>query len=122
MKQEFVFGGLIALALSVGTAAQTAYPTSQDKDKDKDKDMVTVTGCLVPGAGGAVGTSGTTSDGHSVRQRGVHPHQRHEGRRARRRRRRRARAVPLPRRRHQRPTRGSRTPSSAAIRVTCRSG
>ena len=61
MKQEFVFGGLIALALSVGTAAQTAYPTSQDKDKDKDKDTVTVTGCLVPGAGGAVGTSGTTS-------------------------------------------------------------
>jgi len=59
MKQEFVFGGLIALALSVGTAAQTTYPTSQDKDKDKDS--VTVTGCLVPGAGGAVGTSGTTS-------------------------------------------------------------
>ena len=59
MKQEFVFGGLIALALSVGTAAQTAYPASQDKDKDND--TVTVTGCLVPGAGGAVGTSGTTS-------------------------------------------------------------
>ena len=61
MKREFVFGGLIALALSVGTAAQATYPSSQDKDKDKDKDTVTVTGCLVPGAGGAVGTSGTTS-------------------------------------------------------------
>lgn len=62
MKREFVFGGLIALALSVGAAAQTAYPPSQDKDKDKDnKDTVTVTGCLVPGAGGPVGTSGTTA-------------------------------------------------------------
>ena len=61
MKREFVFGGLIALALSVGASAQTTAGQQYPSTQDKDKDTVTVTGCLVPGAGGAVGTSGTTA-------------------------------------------------------------
>ena len=61
MKREFVFGGLIALALSVGVGAQSTAGQQYPSTQDKDKDTVTVTGCLVPGAGGVVGTSGTTA-------------------------------------------------------------
>jgi hypothetical protein len=60
MKREFVFGGLMAIALGVGAAAQSTAPQAYPS-QDKDKDTVTITGCLMPSSGGAVGTSGTTA-------------------------------------------------------------
>lgn len=63
MQKTYVFGTMLALALTGSVYAQQDQSAASSAQKDRE---VTVTGCLVPGAPGAATTAGTAGTAGST--------------------------------------------------------
>jgi len=65
MKRNVVFGSIVAIAMSVGVAAQSgsSSPQTPPSSSSRSSQSVTVTGCLQSGSPSATGTSGTAAGG-----------------------------------------------------------
>jgi hypothetical protein len=66
MKRTYIFGTMLAATLTLPLSAMSQQSSADQSSSQSQRNEVTVTGCLMAGAGGAGSTAGTTGTSGST--------------------------------------------------------